>query len=235
MADSPGRFHPARLVARRDTGGGLTHMTLSTESSVVSSYQSPGQYVEVRADGQTGFFVLANEPGARKWDVILRSGGGASDVLLTLRPGASLEVTDAIGVGFPMREAREHPLIVALGGSGIAAGPPIVTRRIADGDAGRTRVLVGIRTATELPMRDDLEAWMRSGVDLLVCLSKDDGSIDKIPYEHGYVQDVLLARVPKPIASDCRVFVVGTGSMVDALKRIASELGIAPDHVQTNH
>jgi NAD(P)H-flavin reductase len=235
MAASRGRFHPARLIARRDAGGGLTWMTIAAPADAVETYDSPGQYVEVLVDGETGFFVLANEPGAPTWDLILRAGGGASDVLLTLSPGALLEVTGAIGNGFPMRAARGHPLVVALGGSGIAAGRPIVARRIADADAMRTKVLVGIRTWGELPMRGDLEAWIRSGVDLLVCLSKDDSSIAGIPFTRGYVQDVLRKRGAAALPPGSHIFAVGTASMVDALKSLARELGIPSDHVHTNH
>ncbi|HXN31134.1 MAG TPA: hypothetical protein VN894_04700, partial [Polyangiaceae bacterium] len=77
--------------------------------------------------------------------------------------------------------------------------------------------------------------WLGSGVDLLVCLSKDAGSIEGIPYVHGYVQDVLRASATKPLPPESRIFVVGTASMIDALKSLALELGIAPDHVHTNH
>ena len=210
-------------------------MTVAAERNIVATFTSPGQYIDVRVEDQTGFFVLANEPGAPEWELVLRAGGGASDVLLILGLGAPLEVTGAIGAGFPMRKAERHPLIVALGGTGVAAGRPIVARRISEGDASRTKVLVGIRTRAELPMRGELEAWLRSGVDVLVCLSQDDGSIEGIPYAHGYVQDVLRKSGAIPLPGECRLFAVGTGSMVDGLRRFALESGIAPDRVHTNH
>jgi NAD(P)H-flavin reductase len=241
MAGFGGRFHPARFVARKDAGGGLTQMTVQTAPQVVDTYRSPGQYVEVRAEQQTGFFVLANEPGATAWELILRAGGGASDVLVTMMSGAELEVTDAIGPGFPMSAAGGESLIVALSGTGIAAGRPIVRRRIAEGDAALTHVFVGIRTPAELPMRRDLESWIGAGVTVLVCLSKRDGSIEGLPYEHGYVQDVLRSRVrtrsparPSP-PPGIRIFAVGMASMVDSLKNLAPELGIGPEDVHTNH
>jgi NAD(P)H-flavin reductase len=235
MIDSDRRFHPARLVERQDEGGGLTRMTIEAPPDIVATYTSPGQYVEVCAEQQTGFFVLANEPGASAWQLVMRAGGGASEVLVAAPTGASLEVTRAIGAGFPMAAAHGGPLIVVLSGSGIAAGQPIVRRRIAEGDAARTRVLVGIRTRSELPMRDELKRWMRADVDVLVCLSQDDGSIEGLHYAHGYAQDVLAARVAADSVSEARIFAVGTVSMIDALKRIAPQLGIRSEHVHTNH
>jgi NAD(P)H-flavin reductase len=229
------RFHPARLVAREDAGGGLTRITVHAAHDIVATYTSPGQYVEALIEEETGFFVLASEPGANGWEFVMRPGGGASDVLLAARLGASFEVTLAIGDGFPMAEAHGHPLIVALGGSGIAAGRPIVRRRVTQGDAKRTQVLVGIRTRGELPTRDDLEAWMRAGVDVLVCLSKDDGPIEGIRYARGYVQDVLRACGAALPPAGGRIFAVGMASMVEALKGLAPALGIAQSHVYTNH
>jgi NAD(P)H-flavin reductase len=231
----PRRFYPARLVAREDAGGGLMRMTVEVAHEIVATYTSPGQYVEVLAEEQTGFFVLANEPGAAAWELVMRAGGGASDVLFAAGTGASLQVTVALGAGFPMADARGHPLIVALGGSGIAAGRAIVGRRVTHGDAKRTQVFVGIRTPSELPTRGDLEAWMREGVEVLVCLSKDDGPIEGIRYARGYVQDVLGARETSLSSSGGRIFAIGMSSMVDALKGLAPALGIAQHHVYTNH
>jgi NAD(P)H-flavin reductase len=229
------RFYPGHLVAREDAGGGLTRITLEARPDDIATYRSPGQYVEIRANGQTGFFVLAGDPGARAWDLVMRSGGGVSDVLLALTPVASLEVTHAIGTGFPLEDAHGHPLIVALGGTGIAAGSPIVKRRIAEDDAYRTKVFVGIKTRGELPNRADFEAWMRAGVDVYVCLSQDDGVIEGIGYAHGYVQDVIRARASVLRLSGGRIFAVGLTSMIEALRALAPQLGIDPGDVYTNH
>jgi NAD(P)H-flavin reductase len=210
-------------------------MTIETAGDVARTYTSPGQYVEVRIQQQSGFFVLASEPGAAAWELVMRSGGGVSDVLLAAVPGIPIDVTEAIGAGFPMTDVRGRPLTLALAGTGIAAGPPIVRRRILDGDAARTRVFAGIRARAELPMRSELEAWMGAGVSLLVCLSQGPGPIEGIPFAQGYVQDVLRARSALSGRSDCRVFAVGLPSMVAAIRDLARESGLSPERVCTNH
>src|ERR1700687_2455492 len=91
------RFHRARLIAREGAGGGLTRITVDPGGHVAATYTSPGQYTEVRVSGESGYFVLASEPGAAVWHLIMRRGGGASDVLLAIAPGAAVEITDAIG------------------------------------------------------------------------------------------------------------------------------------------
>jgi len=131
------RFHRARLITREFAGGGLTRVTVDPGRYVASTYTSPGQYIEVRVGGESGYFVLANAPGAAEWQLIMRRGGGASDVLLSIAPGGALEVTDAIGSGFPMDASRGRPVLIALGGTGVAAALPLVGRRVADGDATR--------------------------------------------------------------------------------------------------
>jgi NAD(P)H-flavin reductase len=237
MTPSPGTrsFHPARLVRREDAGGGLVRIALAAGPETTKTHISPGQYVEVRIDEQTAFFVLSSPPGAPAWELVMRAGGGASDVLLAAATGKSLEVTSALGEGFRMVETRGHPLVIVLGGSGIAAGPSLVRRRVTDGDAPRTNVLVGVRTREEFGMRGDVEVWSQAGVNVLVCLSHDDRTIEGVGCAKGYVQDVLRARAEALELPRAFIFAVGADSMVDALRRLASELGVEPDRVQTNH
>jgi NAD(P)H-flavin reductase len=243
MAAHAAVFFPARIVAQHDAGGGLREVAVATPRAIVTTHTSPGQYVEVRTESQAGFFVLASDPGAPVWELVMRAGGGAADILLSKPPGAELELTPALGAGFPMEVARGRPLVVALGGTGVAAGRPILRRRIADGDAERTAVFVGIRTRGELPMRATLDDWTAAGVDLAVCLSQDPGSLEGIAHAHGYIQDVLRSaaashgwsrRLPN-LASNGHIFAVGMASMVEALKAIAPELGITAERVHTNH
>jgi NAD(P)H-flavin reductase len=226
-------FHPARVLGRVDVGGGLSRITIDAAPGLLASYTSPGQYVEVTIENESGFFVLANYPGAPNWQLIMRAGGGASDFLVATPPGRSMNVTRALGAGFPMDEARGTSLTIVLGGTGIAAGPPLLTRRVMQGDAARTQVFVGVRTRSELGLRREVEAWIQAGARVLVCLSNDEGPLDELPWTSGYVQDVLRARAAS--VSGDPVFAVGPEAMIGALRELAPQLGIAPERIHTNH
>lgn len=241
------RFRPARLAGRESAGGGLTRVTVEPDPSLLPTYRQPGQYVEMRVQGETGFFVLSNDPGLAAWDLVMRAGGGASDVVLAIAVGSALEVTAALGAGFPLDLAAGHTLVVALNGTGVAAAPPIVRRRVRDGDAALTRVFLGVRAREEVPLEPELRAWRASGVDVVVCLSQlapdpasatspePVGRMSEVAFAPGYVQDVVRDRVAAGSVGDGRIFAVGSSSMVDALRASAPELGLDPERIHTNY
>jgi NAD(P)H-flavin reductase len=200
------------VTDRQPAGGGLTRIVLVPAAEAAASHDTPGQYVEVRADGQTGYFVLSSDPGKSPWELVMRDGGGASNVLLVMALPGTVEVTAAIGAGFPMREVRGRELLVALGGTGIAAGPPIVRRRIGDGDARLTRVWVGAR-GDALPLAEEVEAWRGAGVSVTVA--------------SGFVDEAMRAHIVA--APEAPIFAVGADAMVAALR------SLAPGRVHTNH
>jgi NAD(P)H-flavin reductase len=205
-------WHSATVTDRRPAGGGLTRVVLVPHLEVAGTHAVPGQYVEVRADGQTGYFVLSNDPGASTWELVMRAGGGASDVLLVIPVPAEVEVSAAIGSGFPVHDARGRELFLALGGTGIAAGPPVVRRRIRDGDARLTRVWVGAR-GDDLPLAAEIEAWRAAGAEVTV----SGGFLDEAMRTH-------IAASP-----EAPIFAVGADAMVAALRTLA------PGRVHTNH
>lgn len=229
------RYHPAKLVSRSSAGGGMTLIALEPAPEVAATYASPGQYVEVRTQGQTGYFVLAGMPGQLPWELVMRAGGGASDVLVVAPAGMDVECTAAIGEGFPMAAAHGRPLLVALSGTGVAAGRPLVGRRIADGDASRTQVWLGVRTHGELPLASDLGAWQAAGTKVVVCVSQAADAGDDPDVARGYVQDVIASRVAPGSLADAYVFAVGVASMVEALRALAPRLGMPAERVRTNH
>jgi NAD(P)H-flavin reductase len=206
------RWYEATVIDRTPAGGGLTRIVLAPHDEVAASYTTPGQYVEMRAQGQTGYFVLSNEPGASPWELVMRAGGGASDVLLVMLLPWRVELTAAIGGGFPMGQVYGRELLVALGGTGIAAGPPVVRRRIREGDASRTRVWVGARSDA-LPLAVEVEAWRAAGVEVTVA--------------NGFVDEAMRAHIAT--SPEAPVFAVGADAMVAALR------SLAPGRVHTNH
>lgn len=235
------RFRPARLVGRDPAGGGLVRVVVEPAPELLSTYATPGQYVEMRAGDGTGFFVLSSDPGASSWQLVMRSGGGASDVVLTLPPGAPIGLTGALGHGFPMQEARGRPLLLAVNGTGVAAGPPVVHRRVLERDAARTRVFVGVRVRSELPLESELRAWVAAGIDLTVCLSQDEPGaqgagpeLSGLRFARGYVQDVVREEA-RGWAAGGHVFAVGASPMIDALRALSPSLGVAPDRVLSNY
>lgn len=238
--DEPTRFRPGRLVARGDAGGGLTRVTVEPEAEQLATYVRPGQYIEMLAGGETGFFVLSSDPGARPWELVMRSGGGASDVVLAADVGTPLGLTAAIGDGFPVEAARGAPLALALGGTGVAAGPPVVRQRVRDGDAARTLAVVGVRGGIEVPVAPELTAWQHAGVTVVVCWT--DGAAPAAPdgviAEPGFVHDAVERRLASgtfgPPAHG-RMFAVGPATMIDALRGVASRLSMDVERVHTNY
>lgn len=237
-------LHPGRLVARRDAGGGLTRVIVQPLAALAPTYVRPGQYVEMRIGGEEGFFVVSSEPGSTPWELVMRSGGGASDVVLACEIGAELELSGALGHGFALDAARAAPLAVVLGGTGVAAGPPVVRRRIRDGDAVRTTAFVGVRHVLELPLEEELRSWVRAGVEVVVCSAQREedplpadvsGAGAALRFARGYVQDILPDRLVPGWLSGGRVFAVGSGPMVDALRAVAPSVGLESAHVETNY
>jgi len=232
---SASAFSYARLIGRVDAGGGLSLITLQPTVQVARTYVSPGQYVELRLHRKTGHFVLANDPGTSAFELFMRPGGGVSDLLLAMPLGGVVEVTAAIGAGFPMHDAKARPLVVVLAGTGIAAARPIVRARIDEGDAKRTVLLIGVRRRSELAIAADLDAWQRTGVRVVICLSQPEDPPGDPRCVRGYVQDALRTKSIVPAKRGARIFAVGGPSMIKAVRDLAPDLGIAPEDVHTNH
>jgi sulfhydrogenase subunit gamma (sulfur reductase) len=233
-------FHLARLIAREDAGGGLVTLTIAPSDPVRATYERPGQYVSARAGelevvgAPAGYFVLAGDVGAPAWQLILRPGGTSADPLLALRAGAHLVTTEALGGGFPCDEARGRPLLVAATGSGIAAVRPVVARRLGDGDAESTDVLLGVRVRADIPLAGEMDRWRRAGVAVIVCLSREDVPAGGDGFASGYVQDVARRRA-RPAASGAMIFAAGVKGMVEGIRRLASEIGVSETDVRTNY
>ena len=150
------------------------------------------------------------------------------------RQRLELEVTAAIGEGFPMGEVCGRPLVVALSGTGVAAGRPLVRRRIATATRRAHRSFSGVRNAAEVPLVADLEGWRAAGVPVFVCVSQGEAE----PAGRARVPRLRPGRRPVPCDAGLasrRIFAVGVASMVDALRALAPALGVAPGRVRTNH
>ncbi len=214
----------AMLSARRDAGGGLFLVTLRVPDELAGRYIAPGQYVEVIIGADSGYFVLAGKVGAAEWELLVRMNGGASDALIALSLGETVEVMGPLGNGFPLSRAQGRPLVVAVAGSALAVARPIVRARIATREASTTRIYLGVRSARDVGLVFEIESWVEAGVRMVLCLSKseighDPDILPRVRREVGYVQTALeraiqagellgnvivFAAGPEPMLSDMR-------------------------------
>ncbi len=215
----------AVLAARRPAGGELLLVALDVPDDSARAYTAPGQYTEVKVERGNGYFVLAGDVGSSRWELLVRNAGDAADALWSLPIGSTVEASAPLGLGFPIDRARGAPLAVAAVGTALAVARPVLRRRIADGDAARTWVFLGVRAPEDLPLADEVESWAERGAHVTLCISRGDPArhpqrIPRAERASGYVQDVV-ARVVSRMPEKTLVVAAGPEPMLDAMRALA--------------
>ncbi len=224
---------PVQLSSRDAVSRDLFKLGFDVPESISETFATPGQYVEIVIGEDKGFFALASVPGAERWEVILRGGGGAADSLLARKVGSSVSISPALGAGFPYANFSRKTLVIAVTELGIGAARSVMNQRIIDGDAKRTEFLLGTRDPSTVPIVNEIDQWGRAGAAVLVCV------LDTPAKSHfrGFVQDALRT-LPPPNGTrtpDGAIFVVGRTELVDGLRAVAPEIGLSAEHVYTNY
>jgi NAD(P)H-flavin reductase len=222
----------ASLRGKDDAGGGLVRLVLAPPLDLVGSYVRPGQYVVLRADGKSAYFVLAGDPGDPSWMLLVRPVGEAAAAALG---GSPVLVSEAHGAGFPMDEAQGRELIVAVTGSGIAAARPVLRARVLAGEGKATQLFVGVRTREDLALGEELTAWGSAGATVVVCLSRETAPPGAAGYATGYVQDVARARAAPASGARRMIFAAGVKPMIEAVRALARDMGAEESDVRTNY
>jgi NAD(P)H-flavin reductase len=223
MTASPAS-HVARVATIRDVGGDMMLVTLDVPDAVRDSYVRPGQYAAIALGNESGYFVLGGREQRLPWEFLLRRGGGLADLIFEANVGTEVRVSNALGGGFPVESARGEPVVIAVTAGAIAAARATVARRIEDGDASLTRLLVGARSVASLPMRDDLDAMRIAGAAVRIILSRDPlGTIR-------YVQHALAEEGVR----DAWVFIAGADAMIADVRTTAHALGVPAARVVSN-
>jgi ferredoxin-NADP reductase len=211
---------PVRVLGRRDAGGGMTLFTLEVAERLRDSYAHPGQYAYFELGAEQGFFVLAGREKLAPWEVLVR-GGGLADAMLQAPDGVTLGASPALGHGFPVEQARGSAATIVVTAGSFAAARAAVFRRMDEGDATRTQLVVGARAAEDIPLRGEIDAMREVGVDVHVVISS----------AQGYVQH-WLPRVWR--AAGGWVFVAGARPMMEAVMDAAIALGAPSERVVSN-
>jgi sulfhydrogenase subunit gamma (sulfur reductase) len=225
-----------RLVDREPAGGDLVLLEMEPPVGFAATYRRAGQYVEVAAGGDSTYFVLGGKPGDARWQLFVRPGGDVADTVLALGLGREVMVSTALGVGFPVDEVATRRLLVVATGSGIAAVRPVVNERVRTGATSSTELFAGVRRRDELPLANDIARWKGAGVTVTLCLSRE-APPRETGFFGGYVQDALqesARRQPEALVG-AMVFAAGGTRMIDAVRSLATSLGVSEADVRTNY
>ncbi len=227
MSSRPRASYVVHLVGRRDVGGEMTLFAFDVPGVLRESYATPGQYSYFTLIGEAGYFVLGSREKRSPWEILLRRGGAAADLLIRAPVGTDVAATPALGAGFPVDRARGEDAIVVVTAGAMAAARAVVARRVDDGDAARTRLVVGARAIGSVPLTDEIDAMRAAGVRVRIVLSGAEAPAD---YDRGYVQHVLEHEwSERPW-----VFVAGAPDMVEGVRQAAVALGAEADRIVSN-
>lgn len=203
-------------------------VSLDVTDEVARAHETPGQYVKVNTPAGTGYFVLANDVGARPWELLVKNAGDAAAALMSLPLGSTVPVEGPLGTGFSMDRIRDRHMAVAVVGSAISVARPVVRRRIRDGVARRTHLFLGLRSPSDLPIATEIEAWAVEGVEVVLCLSRSSLHEEprRLPRARrfaGYVQRALAhALEAGEVPHGTLVIAAGADAMLADLRSIAS-------------
>jgi NAD(P)H-flavin reductase len=94
--------------------------------------------------------------------------------------------------------------------------------RIAHREAALTSIYVGVRTAKDIPLADEVAGWAHAGAQLVLCLSRiaeDDGALlAGVPRADGYVQRIVAADLATKKLAIELVFAAGPAGMLADLQ-----------------
>lgn len=233
----------AVLLQRETVGGGLVRVDLEVPQDLALTHEAHGQFVDLRHSGQEpgseevtlsaptrGFFALVSDPGSAVWSILVKDGGSMAARLRRLPAGTNLDVSSAMGRGFPLERARERRLLLAASGTGLAAVLSAARARVAAGQASQTFLAYGVRERAEVALESFFQVLREAGMAVAMCISREAVT------EDGFLQGSLSAVLPK-LGWDLRaamVFAAGQAELLEQLRRVGEGIGIASGDVFAN-
>ncbi|XP_065881832.1 fruit protein pKIWI502 [Euphorbia lathyris] len=205
----------------------LFHVTIdvSDSSDLVTSHTHAGQYLQLRIPDfeKPSFLAIASPPsyaasnGAFQF-LVKSVAGSTAELLCGLKKGDVVELTQAMGNGFPI-DRIEPPekystVLIFATGSGISPIRSLIESGFSADRRSDVRLYYGARNLKRMAYQDRFKEWESSGVKIVPVLSQPD---DSWAGEIGFVQ----AAFSRAKQID---FPLGTGAVLCGQKQMAEEV-----------
>jgi NAD(P)H-flavin reductase len=200
-----------------------------------AQHLAPGQVVKVKNEKGEGYFALANAPGTKRLELLVRRGGTVGDELIArAEKGTPVEATAPFGRGFPVGEGRGRDLLLFAVGSGISPMRALVQRILSERDGfGRVVLFYGERTEADFAYAAERDAWIGSGVQVVLCCSQPTSAWAG---PKGYVQDVARSISFATVdAGGAVAFLCGMKGMVSAVRDALGAAGLPVERTYLNY
>jgi ferredoxin-NADP reductase len=219
-------LHGAVLASAHDETPTLRTLVLEAPADVAASYAVPGQFVRVRLPGFAAApFALATAPG-EPLQLLVKRSAGLADALAALPAGSALEVSHAHGKGFPLADAAGQDVLLFATGSGIAPIRAVLRSLLRERDRyGAVHLFFGVRTADELPYREELDRAAASGVTVHRVISQG--------HDGGYVQERFQRELP-PVQRAV-AYLCGVPGMIHGSTDALRSAGMPAERIHLNH
>ena len=197
----------------------LTGVSLEEPPKLRALHERVGQYLMLSPPIGPAFpIALASLPGSETLELLL---GADAQRKLGLAPGASVEVSDPTGPGFPLERALGADVLVFGTGSALAPLAPLLDaiahRR---SEFGKVRAYFGALTEDAHAYRGRDAGWIQAGIEVLRSGARP------------WVQELYLADPPpftQPFA-----FAAGLPVMIRGVEAALASRGVASDRLGLN-
>lgn len=206
------------------------HIQIALSPEIAVSYQIPGQYAVISAQGQKeGFFALANKPGQPEWDFLVKKSSPLAACLAGLPQGAAIPISAAQGSGYDVTKAQGRQVLLLCVGSGIAPIRALI-QYLTDrpGFAAKISLYYGAIAPNEFAYQNEFACWKGYGVTLVQTVYP---AHPEWSGHTGFVQDQLPRNLP---VDRCTAYLCGMQQMIDASREKLLHLGLAPTSILTN-
>ncbi|MBU6214535.1 hypothetical protein KGM48_01700 [Patescibacteria group bacterium] len=233
-----GRYQMA-LVARNELAAGTYEFVFAPDRLF---HFRPGQYLEWTlghnnpdSRGNRRFFTIASSPTEADVRLGVKFYGSKSSfkrALATMKAAETISVCHLSG-DFVLPNDKTKKLVFIAGGIGVTPFRSMVQYLIDTKDTRAVTLLYSNATASEIAYKEVFDRAAREiGMKTLYVLTNEPASVPGA--YHGFI-DGKVIRQAVPEYEDCTFFISGPHGMVEAFKKILTDMGVSRFKIKTDY
>ncbi len=227
-------FHTITLKEVKDVADG-TKMFLFSKPTGFTFL--PGQYVAMRI---TELVAPDSKNGVRSLSIasapsedflgfgVRKSESGFKQTLWAMQPGATVEVTNAVGF-FTVPEEEQREIVFLIGGIGITPVRSILKEAEAKGSDKKYTLFFANRLPKDAPFASEIRGYNVLNFKMIEVMSACSGdSADDACDEHGYIRHELIEKYIQDPQS-ASYYLVGSPQFIGVMEEMLTGLGLTKE------